>query len=173
MRSIRSGKAGPDFFIVAIFSIVLWLTVQRAWGITLRIYDRPDWLINSPMTIFVPWMLTWSILLALFAPDIEEVKEGKREMVWRSMAVFIAGAMAGFVIASAFGSVGVDVSGLRNYPHLAGRSVCPEGQDVWGSSKGVYHTVDSPYRGLVVPGWCFTTEKDAEDKGFRPPRGLK
>lgn len=175
MRSIRSGKAGPDFFIVAIFSIVLWLTVQRAWGIALRAYGRPEWLTTSPMTIFIPWMLTWSILLALFAPDIEEVKDGPRDMIWRSIAVFVAGAMAGFVLASSFGvsAVSVDVSGLRSYPHLANRAQCPDGEDVWTSSSGVYHTVDSPYRETIHPRECFSTEEDAKAKGFRPPRGLK
>jgi hypothetical protein len=44
---------------------------------------------------------------------------------------------------------------------------CPKERPYWGSSRKVYHGPDSPYRHMVSPGACFTTEQEAIDSGYR------
>jgi hypothetical protein len=174
-KAIRSGRVGAEFLIVAVFSMVLLILIQRTWGIILRVYNRPDWLVNSPMTIFIPWMLAWAVSLALVAPDIAGTGSGSSKPgLWRSIALFVAGALAGFVLSTSFrAETSNEISTISAWPHLANRAVCPSDQPVWGSERGVYHVEDSPYRGMVIPDWCFSSSSEAERKGFRAPIGLK
>lgn len=172
MAAFRSGKTGGEFLIVAVFAIVCVLLGQRTWGIILRVLNRPDWLVNSPITIAVPWMLFWAISLALVAPDIDREPEEARSGIWKSAALFIGGALAGFVIAASYGVKDrLEVSEISAWPHLASRPSCPAGS-VWGSSTKVYHVENSPYRGVVVPRYCFPSVEEAESSGFRPPKGI-
>ncbi|MEJ8308625.1 hypothetical protein [Agrobacterium larrymoorei] len=55
---------------------------------------------------------------------------------------------------------------------LANRPLCPEGQQVFGTERKIYHSQESPYRGMVIPSWCFSSPAEAEEKGFRVPEGL-
>lgn len=167
LRSLRSGSSGAAFLIVAVFAIFAILLGQRTWGIVLRVLDRPDWLVNSPITIMVPWALAWALSLALVAPDIDLEPDDARSGIWKSVALFIGGALAGFVIAASFGvKGGIELSQLSAWPHLANRATCPP-ESVWVSSRGVYHTQSSPYRGSVVPRYCFSSAEKAEEAGFR------
>lgn len=172
-RAFRSGRGGAEFLIVAVFSIVSLLLIQRTWGIVLRVYNRPDWLVDSPMTIFIPWMLSWAVSLALVAPDIGGSGENDRPSLFRSLTLFIAGALAGFVLASSFRMEGVELSAISAWPHLANRPSCADTQPVWGSQNKVYHIEDSPYRGMVIPDWCFASTEEAEENGFRAPKGAR
>lgn len=56
---------------------------------------------------------------------------------------------------------------------LANRPSCADTQPVWGSQNKVYHIEDSPYRGMVIPDWCFASTEEAEEKGFRSPKGAR
>lgn len=170
VRSLRGGSSGAEFLIVAVFAIFAILLGQRTWGILLRVLDRPDWLVNSPITILVPWALAWALSLALVAPDIDLEPDDARSGIWRSVALFIGGALAGFVIAASFGvKGGVELSRFSAWPHLANRATCPS-ESVWVSSRGIYHKPDSPYRGSVVPRYCFSSAEKAAEAGFKRPR---
>lgn len=162
--SLRSGRTGAEFLIVAVFAIVSVLLGQRIWGIVLRVLDRPDWLVNSPVTIFVPWMLSWAISLALIAPDVDLEPDDARSGIWRSAALFIGGALAGFVIASSFGARS-EQSALRSV-RMASLPSCASGQIV-GTGNKTYHTAESRYRYLVVPRKCFNSEDEAKALGYR------
>ncbi|QHJ81414.1 MAG: hypothetical protein [Bacteriophage sp.] len=161
--SLRSGRTGAEFLIVAVFAIVSVLLGQRIWGIVLRVLDRPDWLVNSPVTIFVPWMLSWAISLALIAPDVDLEPDDARSGIWRSAALFIGGALAGFVIASSFGARS-EQSALRSV-RMASLPSCASGQIV-GTGNKTYHTAESRYRYLVVPRKCFNSEYEAKKAGY-------
>ena len=165
--SLRSGRTGAEFLIVAVFAIVSVLLGQRIWGIVLRVLDRPDWLVNSPVTIFVPWMLSWAISLALIAPDVDLEPDDSRSGIWRSAALFIGGALAGFVIASSFGARS-EQSALRSL-RMASLPSCTSGQ-VIGTGNKTYHTAESRYRYLVVPRKCFNSEDEAKAEGYRGVR---
>lgn len=174
VMAFRSGKSGAEFLLVAVFSIVAVLLGQRAWNITLRVLDRPDWLVDSPMTIAIPWLLSWAVSLALVAPDIDLEPEAAKASLWKSGALFIGGVMAGMAVAVAFSSRGAtDLSQIISWPQLQNRASCPADKPVWVSSKGIYHVPGSPYRGMIIPRWCMGSVKDAEERGFRPPRGSK
>lgn len=165
--SLRSGRTGAEFLIVAVFAIVSVLLGQRIWGIVLRVLDRPDWLVNSPVTIFVPWMLSWAISLALIAPDVDLEPDDARSGIWRSAALFIGGALAGFVIASSFGARS-EQSALRSV-RMASLPSCAVGQ-ITGTGNKTYHTDESRYRYLVVPRKCFNSEDEAKAQGYRGVR---
>lgn len=173
-KAFRNGRGGAEFLIVAVFMMAFMLLVQRTWGIILRVYDRPDWLVMSPISILLPWMLSWAISLALVAPDIEIDDTGTRHTLWRSVALFIGGATVGFILATSFKMTdSFDISSISAWPQLANRAYCSTDFPVWVSSNGVYHTASSPYRGMVTAKWCFSTVAEAEAKGFRPPHGMK
>lgn len=169
VRSIREGRAGAQFLISAVFLIALVFLIQRSWVIILSVYNRPDWLVNSSMSIFIPWMMAWAVSLAFIAPDVDDYNSGERGGVWRSLALFAAGAIAGFVLATSFKVT--EVSSV--WPHLTNRAACAKSEEVWVSSNGIYHTKSSPYRGMVVPEWCFEDENQAKEKGFRPPKSIR
>ncbi|RYX78541.1 hypothetical protein EON76_05275 [bacterium] len=172
-RALRSGRSGAEFLIVAVFAMFSIILSQRVWVIVLRILDRPDWLVDSPIVVLIPWLLAWAMSLALIAPDIDLEPEDAKTNIWKSISLFIGGALAGFVIASSFSTKdAVEVSRLSAWPHLAHRPTCPR-ESVWVSSTGVYHTASSPYRTSIYPRHCFNTVEEAEAKGYRPPKGLK
>ena len=164
VRSVREGQTGTHFLIAAIFSIALVVLMQRVWGIVLRIYDRPLWLTDSAMTIFIPWMLAWSVSLAFIAPDVDDYNAGSRGGIWKSVALFIGGAIAGFVLAASFRVDGI-VDASISMPS------CHSSLPVMVSSKGVYHDAASPYRALVVPRRCYKTVEEAQKAGYRAPGG--
>lgn len=173
VRSLRSASSGASFLIVSVFAIFAILLSQRTWGIVLRVLDRPDWLVNSPISVAVPWFLAWALSLALVAPDIDLEQDEAKEGLWKSVALFIGGALAGFVIAASFGvKDGVELSRYSAWPHLANRPTCPAGSVVV-SSRRVYHLDNSPYRATIVPRHCFDTAAEAEAQGYRPAKGLK
>lgn len=170
VRSLRSASSGASFLIVSVFAIFAILLSQRTWGIVLRVLDRPDWLVNSPISVAVPWFLAWALSLALVAPDIDLEEDEAKEGLWKSVALFIGGALAGFVIAASFGvKDGVELSRYSAWPHLANRPSCPPGSVVV-SSRRVYHLDSSPYKASVVPRYCFESEEKAKEAGFKAPK---
>lgn len=170
LLAARSGKSGAEFLLVAVFAMFSVIMGQRVWGIVLRVLDRPDWLVDSPITILVPVMMSWAMSLALVAPDIDLEPATAKSNLWRSVALFIGGALAGFVVAASFGvKDSIDISRLNAWPQLINRPTCPK-ESVWVSSTGIYHTYSSPYRGSVVPRYCFESEEKAREAGFKAPK---
>lgn len=50
------------------------------------------------------------------------------------------------------------------------RPICMPDRPIWGVlDSRIYHTPVSRYRLQVIPDRCFTTEWEAQSKGFRPP----
>lgn len=157
--SFAHGKSGADFLIVAIFAIVSVLLGQRIWGITLRVLDRPEWLVNSPVTIFVPWMLSWAISLAMIAPDVDLSPVDARSGIWKSVALFVGGALAGFIVAASF-----TAPEAKSAMVTGGVPSC--GGAIVGTRSKTYHTADSRYIKLVVPHRCFSSEVEAKAAGY-------
>jgi hypothetical protein len=172
-RAVRAGQTGAQFLLVAVFAIFVTNHSQRVWAMVLRIMDRPDWLVNSYFAIGIPWMMAWAMSLAVVAPDIQLETSDEKSSLWKSVAFFVGGALAGFLVAVSFGvKSGPQLVQMVEWPQLLNRARCPADKPVWVSSKGVYH-VSSEYKGMMSPRWCFATVKEAEEKGFRPPRGSK
>lgn len=161
LAAFREGKTGGEFLIVAVFAIVFVLLGQRVWSILLTVMERPDWLVNSPVTILVPWLLSWAISLALIAPDLDVDHPDARASIWKSIAIFIGGALVGIVVSTAFASdtTQASVIGKTGYPS------CRPG-DVIGTGHKTYHTPESRYRMIVVPRRCFATEGEAKAAGY-------
>lgn len=157
--SFASGKSGAEFLIVAVFAIVSVLLGQRIWGITLRVLDRPEWLVNSPVTIFVPWMLSWAISLAMIAPDVDLDPGDARSGIWKSIALFVGGALAGFVVAASF-----TTAETKSAMVIGNVPTC--GSSIVGTRSKTYHTADSRYIKLVVPHRCFSSEGEAQRDGY-------
>lgn len=169
-RAMRSGRSGSDLLIVAMFSLIFMVLIQRIWVILLRVYDRPDWLVMSPVTAFVAWMMAWAVGLALFAPDTENGAIADRKRVLVGICIFLAGLIAGIGIASSLTVGDEERAGMVIIPRLANRPICPPEQSVWASSNKRYHQVDSKYRAMVIPKWCFTSEAEAQSMGFVPAK---
>ena len=102
-RSMRDGRQGPDFLVVGVFSIGAIIFLQRVWVNTLRITDRPDWLVYSPVSAFIAWMIAWACTLVLIAPDVENGTIANRSKILVGVALFIAGLVSGVSIALSIG----------------------------------------------------------------------
>jgi hypothetical protein len=169
LLSFRDGRTGADFLIVAIFAIVSVVLSLIVYWFAIRLFPESlGWLSRSAVSIGVPLFLAWAIFLSLLAPDMDLSPEEAKSGIWKSVALFIGGALAGFVIAASIGARD-KIETSQSWPHLANRASCRPG-DVWVSSRGVYHTQASPYRGSVVPRYCFSSAEKAEEAGFKPPR---
>ena len=90
----------------------------------------------------------------------------------RSWIVIAIGAtiliLIGFWIGVSVRIVEASTSERSWAPFHSNGAMCPIGS-VWGSSNRIYHTVDSPYRRLVIPRRCFINEAQARREGFRAP----
>lgn len=168
IAAARSGRTGAEFLIVAVFATVSVLLGQRVWAILLSGLDRPDWLVNSPVTILVPWMISWAIFLALIAPDIgSTTEEGNNSRLWKSIAILIAAALFSFLIVSSFGMKKDQASAQA--VRIASVPACYPGQII-GTGHKTYHMPDSRYRMIVVPRKCFNSEDEAKEAGYRGVR---
>lgn len=95
-RSFRGGRAGFEFLIVGVFSVLSVILCHRLW-IMATVY-LPN--VEAPLvTYFVVWMLAWSCGLILVAPDIEDGAIANRSMVLIGVALFIAGVVSGASLA--------------------------------------------------------------------------
>lgn len=94
-QAMRHGRAGSDFLIVAVFSIVGIIFFQRVWSMLLRYYDRPLWMVESPIGSFIAWMMAWSCTLALVAPDVDNGHIPPRSRIFIGFALFVAGLVSG------------------------------------------------------------------------------
>lgn len=94
-QAMRNGRAGSDFLIVAVFSIVGIIFFQRVWSMLLRYYDRPLWMVESPIGSFIAWMMAWSCTLALVAPDVDNGHIPPRSRIFIGFALFVAGLVSG------------------------------------------------------------------------------
>ncbi len=162
--ALKYGKTGADFLIVALFASFSILLGQRVFSLTLRVLDRPEWLVNSPITILVPWMIAWALSLALVAPDIDMENEESRQQIWKSAALLIAGALVGFVVAASFGPK-TEQTSIGPSVRMSSIPSCKVGQIV-GTGRKTYHTPQSRYRYIVVPRRCFDTETEAKAAGY-------
>ena len=102
-RAMRYGRGGSDFLIVAVFSTVAVLFFHRIYAIAVQVYDRPPYLINSPISAFLVWMLAWACTMFLLAPDVEEGRVPKRSAILFSVGLFIAGLVSGISISMSLG----------------------------------------------------------------------
>lgn len=98
-RAMRTGRGGSDFLIVAVFSTMAILFTHRVYVIVLTVYDRPEFLLNSPVSAFLVWMLAWACTMFLIAPDAEDGHIPARSRILIGMALFIAGLVSGISIA--------------------------------------------------------------------------
>lgn len=98
-RAMRTGRGGSDFLIVAVFSTMAILFMHRVYVIILTVHGRPDYLLDSPISAFLVWMLAWSCTMFLIAPDAEDGHIPPRSRVLIGLALFIAGLVSGITIA--------------------------------------------------------------------------
>ncbi len=99
--SLREGRQGYNFLIVGVwltFAVLFW---QRVWAFTLELYDRPDYLVNSPVGPFISWLIMISAGLVSMAPDVDNGKVANSSLVRFGIALFIAGLVSGISITTA------------------------------------------------------------------------
>lgn len=92
LRSFRTGRAGAEFLIIGVASLLTTLLFHRAWVMTITYFP---WMEYPIITYFVVWMLAWACSLILLAPDVEAGVIANRGLVLFGAALFIAGMMAG------------------------------------------------------------------------------
>lgn len=170
LRALKSGAAGLSFMMTSMLSIFFMVFIQRSWAMSLDALDRPEWLVTSFMTILIPWMMAASLSLAVVAPDIEGSREGSGFRIVGSLFVFLLGMAVGILFYALLPDRVKGYAIYNVFPHLQNRAMCSPDQSVWVSSSGIYHTASSPYRGTVVPRYCFESEEKAKDAGFKAPK---
>jgi hypothetical protein len=96
--ALREGREGYDFLIFGVFSIALVIFLQRVWVVAISVYNRPPWLVETPVRAFIPWMLAWSCSLVLIAPDTSNGKISSRSLYLIMLGVFVAGMASGIMV---------------------------------------------------------------------------
>jgi hypothetical protein len=96
LRSFRNGRAGAEFLIVGVASLLTILFLHRLWVMTITYY--PD--IDRPIVTYaVVWMLAWACGLILVAPDVEDGVIANRSLILIGVALFVAGLVSGVSLA--------------------------------------------------------------------------
>ena len=96
LRAFRSGRAGAEFLMVGVASILTIIFLHRVWVMTITYY--PD--IDQPMVTYaVVWMMAWACGLLLVAPDVEDGVIANRSLILIGMALFVAGLVSGVSLA--------------------------------------------------------------------------
>jgi len=100
LRAFRSGRAGADFLMVGVCSLLTALFFHRVWVMSITYVPG----INLDLvTYFMVWMLAWACSLILVAPDVEDGVIRSRSFVLIGLALFIAGVMSGISIGLSLG----------------------------------------------------------------------
>lgn len=101
-KCFREGTSeGEWMLVIAIFLAFLVLSYQRVIVILLAILDRPVWLVDGPLTTFIPYSITLIGLMFLLAPGV--ARGAAPTHYWKMMlaAGAIGGAVFGFLIGRA------------------------------------------------------------------------
>nr|CAD6417591.1 hypothetical protein REQ54_01727 [Rhizobium sp. Q54] len=99
-RAFRSGRAGPEFLLVGVFSVMAIVFLHRIWVMLITYFPAVE---QKMVTHFVVWMLAWACSLILVAPDVEDGVIAQRSYVLIGLALFIAGAVSGATVALSLG----------------------------------------------------------------------
>ncbi len=98
---LREGREGYQFLIVGVYLTFVILFGQRIWAITLNIYGRPEYLVNSPVSPLISWMLMISAAMVSMAPDVDNGRVANASLIRFGIALFIAGLISGISITTA------------------------------------------------------------------------
>jgi len=99
--ALRTGRDGYQFLITGVYAIITILFFQRVWVIVVRVYERADFLVYTPIGAFIAWMLAWSCSMVLIAPDAEDGSIPNKSRMMIAIALFVAGLVSGISIAAA------------------------------------------------------------------------
>lgn len=99
LRAFRNGRAGFEFLLVGVFSLLSILFIHRNWvmAITYAGFEA------DMVTYFLVWMIAWACGLILVAPDVNDGVIANRSFVLIGVAIFIAGAVSGITIGLSIG----------------------------------------------------------------------
>lgn len=142
------------------------------FGLLWVLYGQPESWLGTVYSGFGRAVAAAGFLLMAFSPTVTE------KIVRPANVAVIAFLIIIIAIASFFAGTRVkqpeqavywkSISGI-----LANRPVCAQDQPVWGSQNGVYHVENSPHRNMVAPRHCFASTDEAEENGFRAPKGTR
>lgn len=95
---LREGREGYQVLIVGVYLTFVILFGQRIWAIVLNMHGRPDYLVNSPVSPFISWMLMIAAALVSMAPDVDNGRVANASLVRFGIALFVAGLISGISI---------------------------------------------------------------------------
>lgn len=161
--NFREGRSGANFLVVGTFALIFGVFVHRVVVVGSATFPNL-WLFEDDVLIRASvWYLGGALAVLLLAPDIEEGKAPPRSLFALLCGIGLGSFLMGFSVA-----MGVSTSNIIPGAVDSDLPVCPVNRQVLGSSTNTFHTLDSPYRGMVVPKRCFRDAEEAKRKGFRP-----
>lgn len=149
---------GGYLAIYGIFLVFMGSFYGAIYSSTWIFMGEPQSWIGSSYAQFGRFLSVCGFACMAFSPDL--TKEGfiLPDRLWATVLVVISLLAAGFYVGTK-----VDTREIVNV------ATCPSGS-ILGTSRKTYHTMDSPYRAMVTPRFCFRTVAAAEAAGFRAPR---
>lgn len=159
---------GSHLAVYGMFLFTFGSVFSGCYGLYWNINGQPTSWIGSAESQFGRACHTAGFILMQFGPTV--TKEGfaldRRWWVTVISAAFLVAAGYYFGMQTKL----VQDRGVLS-PISETRPFCPTDRVVWGSSNKIYHTPDSKYKGMVTkPDECFTSEQEAKEAGFRPPK---
>lgn len=149
---------GSYLAIYGIFLVFLGSFYGAIFSSTWIFMGEPQSWLGTSYSQFGRFLTVCGFGCMAFSPDLTKDGFILPDKLWATILVIIALLAAGFY-------VGTKVD-TRESVSVA---TCPDGS-VLGTARKTYHTIDSPYRNMVFPRFCFRTVEEAEAKGYRPPK---
>ena len=169
MSALRTGQTGgvPQL-LLGVVLFVASSDALRIWAQIWRWNDYVDWMVRSPILGFIILSTICSAAMMITSPGASE--EGVPNQNWKflSIAIGVGALVVGFVLGSSY-------SGRSELPLPVLASTekpqCLPDRPFWGNrASGIVHGPASPFRHMVVPDACFSSEDEARNAGYRIPR---
>lgn len=152
---ITGGGYGGYLAIYGIFLVFMGSFYGAIYSSTWIYMGEPqDW-IGTSYAQFGRFLTVCGFVCMASSPDITREGFILPERLWAIVLILVVLFSVGFYLGTK-----VDAKETVSAP------ICPAGSII-GTGKKTYHTSASPYLMLISPRWCFSSEQEAIDNGFR------
>ncbi len=102
-NAIRAGgKEGENLLALAIFCLGASIFFHRSWANVLRWYERPAWMLDSPVSAFAVWIMAVAMAMIILAPGTVRGAVPLRNFVWLFASGCVGSLVAGIMIGASF-----------------------------------------------------------------------
>ena len=129
-------------------------------------YLEPKGWIGSPGLGFGRYIMAAGFALMFYSP-YSYSGSVKKPGPYLLVTAFVVAVIVAYFLGSKASDNPTDEGLVFSSRHGPNRPSCAAGYPVWGTEAKTFHSIDSRFRGQVIPAYCFQTEEDATKAGYR------